>query len=1109
MSLTYIKSDYISVFPCAYRDPKYKKARFTTEENLTNLTNISDNKNNYLYAYMLNSTDILIYIDGYRFVTTLDSLMEAVAISDLKNKTIYAGIKYNNSDDIGRYLSTVGDFKIPQSSDINDPLEVGITEIDQVEVSQHSILDAGIDADLYFGGIAFTIDSADRSKFNRYIALNFDESGKLSNKILTIDAQNIRDSSSNTGLPISELFTTKKLQLSTDISNHAAYIYSKAHDKYGSKIIIKDAKNSKKITLPSPLPDSYEDGDKRFLWVKKYKKDYSAFGGFEDSWIDEKDLRPNVVQNTQGQIVFNIADADISKQSWGLNAEHSSFFNALERYIQPFLELSTINGTTPGALEADNRCGTIPIALNIIANKNYQYNTYKGIVPIGLIGVSSGIISYQYVAYKLAENSYVKAAKCDLKLTKKLNLNASLDVEADGVYTTSFYVIDPKVSIDRATLWSPWTFNGSIIFDLTKTSSFATISAQTCLTDLALCFASSDIDVKFKSKNNSSIELSDIKYMKVSDYITKYGTIDNYKAYKNLQEVVNATLRNTKYTYYNHYIESTGKTEAAYLKLSCNSKNLKGILAGSSRNIEFYIYDKIHQVSINPDTAHIQLKTNASGDATLSYYDVADVGETNKLSNLASKPRFPIKYFQFSKSILMDHIQNNIDDIDDYVYRWAIDETTATWKFDQSRWVWYYDYTFNSAIRIDKLNKNSDKPLSFIVNKNGLISSNINLTSSIFRMNLAALKVAANESFDTYNTGWVAIIDRELDDLLIDKEKLDDSSNFDIFEYAIGLPANSTQFFTLANFSSCAENGLPYYEFKEEDVTAGIHNPNIMPGSAYFSSDENEELYAFCTENVSGKITHKIFGRIQLELLDPYRGTTWTRTYYVYEGSDTCNRDAYNYTYPVNIERNTAWMCAGGYLQIPTGWYLNSPDYARDAEYAANPSGPMYKYKSQRMLEALIRTTQRSIININIAGAGPKDNTGAEANSFNNDCFIRCHIQSGDKQDRFYDVHIRRWSNGILTINESGAGTLEITSTLTSGTSNLDGKYEHIIFNFNTHQNKLVWYLADAVDRNQLEGGLDYGNIVGPGRYRDTEYGAKDVNGHKDRDSSGNWVKIK
>lgn len=1096
MSLTYIKSDYISVFPCAYRNPIYKKARFTTEENLTNLTNISDNKNNYLYAYMLNSTDILIYIDGYRFVTTLDDLKDAVKITDLRSKTIYAGIKYNYSEDIGRCLSIVGDdFEIPQSSDINDALEVGVTELDQVKVSQHTILDAGIDPDnLYFGGIAFTIDSADRSKFNRYIALNFDGSGKLSNKILTIDTSNIRNTAdSGTAESIDEHFSTKKLSINniadiSDVDNTLAITY----------------KNKKILTIPGALDLSTPNV--RHLWMKEY---YSESKSLKDIWVAEKDLRPNVIQNTQGQIVFNIADADISKQSWGLNAKHSSFFNVLERYIQPFLELSTINGTTPGALEADNRCGTIPIALNIIANKNYQYNTYKGIVPIGLIGVSSGIVSYQYVAYKLAENSYVKAAKCDLKLTKKLNLNASLDVEADGVYTTSFYIIDPTVSIDRATLWSSWTFNGSIIFDLTKSSSFATISAQTCLTDLALCFASSDIDVKFKSKNNSSIELSDIKYMKVSDYITKYGTIDNYKAYKNLQEVVNATLRNTNYTYYNHYIESTGKTEAAYLKLSCNSKNLKGILAGSSRSIEFYMYDKIHQVSINPDTAHLQLKTNASGDATLSYYDVADVSETNKLSNLASKPSFHIKYFQFSKSILMDHIQNNIDD---YVYRWAIEGNESDRKLDTSTGAYYYAYTFDSTIQIDKLAKLIKDPLIFIIDKDGLASSNINLTSSMFKMNLAALNISAQESFDTYNTGWVATIDRELDDILIDKEELDDSSNFDIFKYAIGLPANSTQFFTLANFSSCIENGLPYYEFKEEDVTDNIHNPNIMPGSAHFNSDENNELYAFCTENASGKITHKTFGRIELELLDPYRGNIWTRTYYVYEGSDTCIKDDGEFThhiYPVNIERETAWMCGGGYLQIPTGWYLSSPDYARDAEYAANPSGPMYKYKSQRMLEALIRTTQRSIINISIAGAGPKDNTGAEANSFNNDCFIRCHIQSGDKQDRFYDVHIRRWSNGILTINESGAGTLEITSTLTSGTSNLDGKYEHIIFNFNTHQNKLVWYLADAVDRNQLEGGLDYANIVGPGRYRDTEYGAKDVNGHKDRDSSGNWVKIK
>lgn len=91
--MSYLKSDNISVFPCANRDAKYIASKLTTERNLTNIINSIVTTEGFVLHYVKDGR-IQFILGGYYFDLNTDD----AAIKDSTATNIYASIQLGGTD---------------------------------------------------------------------------------------------------------------------------------------------------------------------------------------------------------------------------------------------------------------------------------------------------------------------------------------------------------------------------------------------------------------------------------------------------------------------------------------------------------------------------------------------------------------------------------------------------------------------------------------------------------------------------------------------------------------------------------------------------------------------------------------------------------------------------------------------------------------------------------------------------------------------------------------------------------------------------------------------------------------------------------------------------
>lgn len=222
-NFAFLNSASIEMFPAAYRDSTYTKSRQTSEENLTDLRRISDLDENCSYAYMQDNK-IYLVIAGYRFNFTLADLQSAlgsgVDLTDSGNATsVFAFIKTLDDTVFGRRL-------VSANAIVDDA--VSYEDGDQTAVE---LLDVGGS----FYGLGFTLDSAQVPlDAQASIELEFAD-GELTNKVLTLDSTNVRDSGSRYAL--SEQLSTHLVKLD-DVNITAQNNVKNDFDADGNSVVV-------------------------------------------------------------------------------------------------------------------------------------------------------------------------------------------------------------------------------------------------------------------------------------------------------------------------------------------------------------------------------------------------------------------------------------------------------------------------------------------------------------------------------------------------------------------------------------------------------------------------------------------------------------------------------------------------------------------------------------------------------------------------------------------------------------------------------------------------------------------------------------------------------
>ena len=208
----FLPSTDIKVFPSSYREAQYTDSRFMTEENFTSLTKITDDK--YRNFAFQETNNVVAHIHGYRFVIGIQSLYDALQLSNPNNQTqdwscyLYIQLLTPKVDE-NKY-NTYG--QILWNLNNSNNITSDITSLD----SAATFYGLGV---LGINGSSNNEDLPKGLSEDTSIKLDFTTSWSvgnisghtLNNKFLTISSENVRNKDTN--FSISEKLSTKSLEL--------------------------------------------------------------------------------------------------------------------------------------------------------------------------------------------------------------------------------------------------------------------------------------------------------------------------------------------------------------------------------------------------------------------------------------------------------------------------------------------------------------------------------------------------------------------------------------------------------------------------------------------------------------------------------------------------------------------------------------------------------------------------------------------------------------------------------------------------------------------------------------------------------------------------------